>query len=360
MSSARSDRGAGNDADAGSRDPRNLLVVPIVKVANALRPRVIVVENVVAFLSRKVRHPESGEPVSAAELLVSSLAKEYAAYASIVDLADFGVPQHRRRCFLTLVRREERGLAKLYAARRAPFPRPTHGSAKRPHRSLASALQNADLATLDARLPETASDPKRALHAVPVWSERHYAMVSAIAANSGASAWENGCITCGREAADEDVRCESCGMLLPRPLVKDKDGAWRLIHGFRSSSYRRMHPERPASTVTTASGHIGSDSTLHPWENRVLSPLECADLQSFPRSFEWGEAPQRFGAGFLREVIGEAVPPRFTHQHGRILRKVLAGKVDQTYLRVTDVRCDRAGSKLSTPTNVTDEGEVAL
>src|SRR2546427_823559 len=38
MSTARGKRGSGDDPNAGSRDPRNLLVVPIAKVAARLRP----------------------------------------------------------------------------------------------------------------------------------------------------------------------------------------------------------------------------------------------------------------------------------------------------------------------------------
>ena len=39
-----------------------------------------------------------------------------------------------------------------------------------------------------------------------------------------------------------------------------------------------MHPDRPASTVTTNSSHVGSDIKIHPWEHRVMSIRECADL----------------------------------------------------------------------------------
>ena len=42
-----------NDPDAGSRDGRNLLVLPIAEVAKELQPTFVVVENVPAFLRRK-------------------------------------------------------------------------------------------------------------------------------------------------------------------------------------------------------------------------------------------------------------------------------------------------------------------
>ena len=96
MSSANSNRGKGNDVDAGARDPRNLLVLPIVEVAMRLQPRAVVVENVPAFLTRKVPHPKSGEARSAASLLVEMLAERYVVFPLLCDLAHYGVPQRRR------------------------------------------------------------------------------------------------------------------------------------------------------------------------------------------------------------------------------------------------------------------------
>ena len=114
MSTARSDRGAEDDPDAGSRDDRNLLVLPISHITKALEPTFVVVENVTAFLRRKVRDPESGEGISAAHLLVRLLTDEYDIYPYLTDLADFGVPQRRKRAFLTFVRRASSAAEVLY------------------------------------------------------------------------------------------------------------------------------------------------------------------------------------------------------------------------------------------------------
>lgn len=349
MSSARGGRGRNSDADAGSRDTRNLLVIPIIAVVKALQPRVVVIENVTAFLTRRVRHPETSEPVSAARLLIESIENDYEVYGAILDLADYGVPQNRRRCFLTFIRRDEPALETLRARQLSPYPNPTHGSKSRPQVTLQRALLSMGLSTLDAKNASKAQTDHRPMHRVPVWGNHHYRMVSSIPTNSGMSAWENNqCSKCGpTEASDEDAVCSACGGVLLRPAVRDEKGDWRLIRGFRSTSYRRMKPNQPSSTITTASGHIGSDLTLHPSENRVLSPLECAGLQTIPRSFKWGDSVERFGLTFIREMIGEAVPPRFTERHGRILTKILSGNVDRTFLKAKDERCARARKKLS-------------
>lgn len=340
LSSAQSERGDATDPDAGSRDPRNLLVTPIIEVALALRPRLIVVENVLGFLSRKVRHPRTAASVSAAHVLASELADEYAAFPFLADLADYGVPQTRRRAFLTFVARDLGLLSVLRSHGRSPYPRPTHAGAQV---TLKEALEQFGLASLDARTAKTATSPQP-LHHVPTWDERRYAMVAAIPADSGASAWENDrCPRCRRvERRRDRASCGSCGATLRRPVIVSRNGRARLISGFHASSYRRMDPDKPAATVTTASAYLGSDLTLHPSENRVLSPRECALLQTLPRSFEWGDALTRWGDTSVRAMIGEAVPPRFTELHGRRLASLLENREWRPLLRADDLRAARA------------------
>jgi DNA (cytosine-5)-methyltransferase 1 len=344
MSSARATRGTENDPDAGSRDPRNLLVLPIARVTRALTPRAIVVENVPAFFSRLVRHPDDDRPISAAALLVEMLDRDYVAFPIITDLSDYGVPQLRRRAFLTFIRRSEPALARL--ASRLPYPRPTHLSpARRSRLALSAVLKDSGLESLDAGSPARAGIRNgRSLHVVPVWPPRRYQMVAAIPPGSGASAWDTSrCAGCSKTCENERrATCRNCGDALLRPVVRARNGRWRLVRGFKTS-YRRMRMDVPASTITTASGHVGSDCTIHPFENRVLSPQECAMIQTIPRSFSWGRALSKWGHTFVREMIGEAVPPRFTQRHGRALTAILSNRAGAVALLAAgDVR-ERSG-----------------
>lgn len=347
MSSAQSCRGLGSDADAGSRDARNLLVQVIADAVHELNPRAVVVENVQPFLMRQVRHPVSGSPVSAARYLIEELTSDYVVFPLATDLADFGVPQSRKRSFLTFFRRDEPGLTILERRGWVPYPWPSHGSAHRPPISLREALASYGLPPLDAQSRHVAmsDDP---MHSVPVWPPSRYRMVAAIPANSGQSAWENDlCVVCGTQTQNRQrVRCSRCRAILSRPVTVGKDGEPRLVTGFHSS-YRRMTPDEPAATITTASGHLGSDRTVHPWENRVLSPLECAFLQTFPRSFDWGDALERWGHTNVRAMIGEAVPPLFTYKHGRIISQLLRSIPPRLAMSASDRRVLTAARSLA-------------
>src|SRR5262249_13071428 len=158
----------------------------------------------------------------------------------------------------------------------APYPAAVAGVT-----TLSEALNSFGLPPLDASSKRTATS-ELPMHVVPVWPAGTYSMISAIPAHSGLSAWQNSeCLHCGALCVDPRQAICDCGPTLPRPVIRGEDGAFRLITGFHSS-YRRMDPNIPAATVTTASGRVGSDRTIHPWENRVLSPLECAMLQTFP------------------------------------------------------------------------------
>ncbi|WP_420608651.1 DNA cytosine methyltransferase [Candidatus Poriferisodalis sp.] len=333
MSTARGGRGREEDAAAGSRDGRNLLVEVIALVANGLRPRLVVVENVAAFLSRLVLDPRNDElaPISAAVLLRELLEPHYECYPFLTDLADYGVPQRRVRAFMTFVRRDEPTIATLARSQCVPYPKPIASAADGNWTSLKEALTQLDVMELDAASYETAHDPTTPMHAVPVWGSDHrYRMVAAIPPNSGGRAWDTThCeAKCDAQVGADDAVCPTCNEPLLRPVVQEVDGSYRLVRGFRRSSYSRMRPDAPAPTITTASGHVGSDNTIHPFENRLLSPHECAHLQTIPQDFDWGNSLDDWGATAVRAMIGEAVPPRFTEMHGCILAALLEGQTE--------------------------------
>lgn len=330
FSSARGDRGKLNNPDHGMKDERNQLSLIIAKVAEKLNPKIIVVENVPAYIHRLVRDPRTNKPVTMANLLISKLQPFYDVYQIFANLSEYGIPQMRKRVFFTFIRKDLEITQKLRTKKLIPFPAPTHKDIE--PITLHEALNSFNFPPLDAKSKETAkSDFGNGLHTVPVWDAKRYEMIATIPHNSGKSAWENStCLICGETDIDENkAKCPSCESLLPRPIIKSKNGKYRLIKGFRTSSYKRMNPDLPSATITTASGQIGSHYTIHPNQNRVLSAFECAYLQTFPVEFNWGDALKKFGDTNVRAMIGEAVPPKFTKMHGDVLFDLLNNKIPE-------------------------------
>lgn len=70
-----------------------------------------------------------------------------------------------------------------------------------------------------------------------------------------------------------------------------------------SQIYKRLHPDRPAYTITGSGG--GGTHGYHFAENRPLTNRERARIQSFPDNFEFVGTKES-----VRKQIGMAVPPK--------------------------------------------------
>ena len=86
--------------------------------------------------------------------------------------------------------------------------------------------------------------------------------------------------------------------------------------GGRTTLYGRLKWESPSYTITTYFNRPGNGCYIHPGENRVLTSLEAARLQSFPDSYRFsGSKTSR------TKQIGNAVPPLLSFAIARALRK---------------------------------------
>ena len=325
MSSSNPSRGRRTTPQADSLEKKNRLLLEVIPVANLLRPRIIVVENVRQVLTLDVEH--DGRKDTTVNHLRSGLS-DYSVFPSIVNMADYGIPQIRRRALIVCVRNDEPCLDAIRTQPEALAPPPTH--AEQPVNganswiSIREWLEESEYEALDAKSKDSATG-EHELHFVPAYGPDRYLQVSEIPENSGRSAYENDtCPECGHSGVEVGLmRCPSCsGVMRNRPYVQRDEGP-SLIRGF-NSSYRRMSPDKPSSTITTNSSHIGSDFKIHPWEHRVLSILECADLQTVPRFYDWSPATEARRRYLIRNLIGEAFPPYFTYLHGQLLAKLLS------------------------------------
>jgi len=324
LSSSNPSRGKRASADARKNAKKNALLLRIIQIARELKPRVIVAENVRQILTHQVY--SGGSKRTVVEVLKREL-HQYVFWHTPVDMADYGVPQSRTRAVIVGIRKTEKCLVALSKASVAPIPAPTHSEGGRdnykPWVTVRQWCEARDYPPLDSssEIKASSEDP---LHNVPFYNGERYRLIADIPKHTGKSAYDNDACPhcCCKVAARDRAKCSRCsGVLFNRPIVRGR-GRPRLIKGFLSS-YRRMRSDRPAATITTNSSHVGSDWKIHPYENRVLSARECADLQTVPRWYSWKTALDGRQKYLVRNLIGEALPPYFTFLHGRALASLL-------------------------------------
>ena len=326
MSSSNPSRGKRQTPQAKALEEKNRLLLEVIPIAGLLKPRIIVIENVRQVLTLEVEY--DGEKGTAVDLLRDHL-PEYEVFPNVVNVADYGIPQVRRRALIVAVHRGEPWLVPMLPRGQSPMPRPTHAEQShngvRPWVSIQEWLEAMAYEPLDAKSSDMARG-KHPLHLVPAYGRDRYRQASEIPPHSGRSAYDNDiCPSCGRQEVEVGlVLCPGCGGVMCNRPYAERNGRPSLIKGFKSS-YRRMSPRRPAYTITTNSSHIGSDFKIHPWENRVLSILECADLQTVPRFYDWSRARENGTLYLIRNLVGEAFPSYFTYLHGRVLANLLSG-----------------------------------
>lgn len=245
-------------------DPRNLLYTEVLRCVDALRPLIVVVENVPKFI-------ESEE----GRTLTDSLrARGFSVRSGIVNAADYGVPQRRMRA---LVSANVEGI-------RTPWPVPTHSvSGQLPeHRTVADAF---------ALLP-TEADGRN-------WHRDDYARRSS------------------QIERLRSIREGGSRRDLPPDLVLD---CWKDADGY-NDVLGRLEWHRPATTVRTEFFRPEKGRFLHPTADRPITPREAARLQSFPDSFVFPNDQTLYSVG---RQIGNAIPPRLAEAIGKAVLESLS------------------------------------
>ena len=273
-------------------DPRNYLFVEFLRFVKAFLPRTLVVENVADMIIK-----EGGRFKD--EILDSLDSLGYTTCnAAVLNAADYGVPQRRRRAFIIASRDVPVGL-----------PSPSHsGEAQNgmliplaPWRTIGDAIS--DLSSIDggegtspssyADLPR--NDYQRLLRGNAESVSEHVAWRLSRVQSERLSFLKQG---------------EGVEALPPSLVPKSTYG----------SAYRRMSWDVPALTITTWMYHPGSGMFYHPENHRTITVREGARLQSFPDStvFVGGKVSR------CRQV-GNAVPPLMAAAIAREVYSALTG-----------------------------------
>ena len=319
-----------NDYRKGLRpkmDERNRLIIPTINIILSLYPEWIVLENV-ANMANTFIYDEHGEFVNIIDYIKNKLGDAYYGEPMVIDVADYGVPQHRKRLITVLSRNDK--AKQIFLNRGKLIPDHTHSAEDTLFTRHWVTLREAigKLPALRAEKGKNKSVGYNGLHKVPLLDEKKLFWVDNTP--EGNSAFNNQCVNpkCGYQGnqthgashdndginkshTDTPLYCEKCGSLLPRPWVEDpKTGEKRLMKGF-VSAYKRMKWDEPASTITQNFQYACSDNKLHPSQSRVLSLYEGLVLQSITDyDYSFCINGKICSDSLIRDTIGESVPPR--------------------------------------------------
>ena len=213
------------NGQAAAADPRNDLVDEFARLAIALRPKMIMMENVPA-LARYEKFINFVERLSASG---------YRVITKVLDVSDFGVPQRRKRLILSASRVGQPRLA-------------------------AEATVRTTVREAIGGLPP-AGRSGDALHDIPTKhrSARVQAMIEAIPKNGGS-----------RHSLPDSMKLACHGR----------------TSGF-NDVYGRMSWEDVSPTITSGCSNPSKGRFIHPHENRPITLREAAILQGFPVDYHF-------------------------------------------------------------------------
>ena len=247
-------------------DPRNYLIYSVMEVIDQKDFDYIMIENVPRFLN--VYFPYKGDFKKLEEILRDKYSKRYIIDIRVLNAKDYGVPQTRPRAII-----------KLY----------------KPGLKWGWPKEQKEITLKEAigDLPSLESGQKSNL-------KYHYAKVHNEREILAMKHTPTGCSALNNEVY----------------YPKKKDGS--RIKGFHNT-YKRMNWDAPAPARTMNSGNIGSHNNVHPGrllpdgtysDARVLTLRELFIVSSLPA--EW-KIPNDYTDNFIRQIIGEAIPPRLSY-----------------------------------------------
>ncbi|MFH8119323.1 MAG: DNA cytosine methyltransferase [Candidatus Aenigmatarchaeota archaeon] len=254
-------------------DPRNMLVFKFAGLIKEIQPTFFVMENVVGLTNL-------GGGFFVNELRKRFKEAGYEVKWSILNSADYGVPQFRRRVIFIGIKRGE-GLP--------DHPKPTHYP-----RSSLGEKHYVTVWEAISDLPEPTEDGEVELISEP--SNEYQKMIR----NGAKKTTSHFKTHHSREIEEKLKRLRFNESLYPK---------------FKHS-WVRLNPKEPAPTFKE--NH--NAPAVHPFQPRVITPREGARIQSFPDTFVFcGTKSQQL------VQIGDAVPPLMALAIARKVRQILDG-----------------------------------
>lgn len=233
----------------------------------------------------------------------------YSTDVKVACAADFGVPQLRYRVIFIGTRLDQP----------ITFPTPTHGSEDhlKPYVTISDALS--DLPVIDGdyfteermyqvppsnlyqRYLRKGAGKSVSMHVSRALSEQANRLAAFIGQGEGLRA-------------------------VPEEHLPDRFTKMRRLKNGQlrrdcTTLYHRLHPARPAYTITCSYRNVASGPFLHPDEDRAISHREAARLMSFPDRY-------KFCGTRVTRQLGNAVPPLLGKAFGEEIAKSLDAQLD--------------------------------
>ena len=273
-----------------ANDPNNLLVRTFLNYCETLAPKFILMENVAEM--------KNGFSRQFSEEIAERLEKVgYSVTHGVLNAAEYGVPQRRRRAFFLA----SRGTQKL------TIPEPTH-SENRPQLDFTSMHPFVSVWDAIGDLPSLShgegSNPIE--YACNAFSDFQRKI-------------RNGTRKVNNHIARRLEPKQYARIVALQPGQGHKDLPKHLqVRGGYSGAYGRLTKDMVAPTITRWVFHPGSGRWGHPVDVRTLTMREAARIQGFNDDFQ-------FVGSFVQQAsqIGNAVPPLLIEQLAMSMRKQL-------------------------------------
>lgn len=271
--------------DDVSNDDRNNLIFEYVRLIQGIRPLFIQMENVPGLKRGK------GKKIFTKALL--ELSEEYEIISGILNCADYGIPQQRKRLVLHGIRKD----------------------------AFSTIKQNSPDFILELPSATHAKDPGEDSHLLP-WVPSRVAFLGLPAVAAGDHA-PNG-------YPNHETNALSAINLQRITYIQQHGGSRTCLpdelqlpcHKKRGVGYTGVYgiidESKPAPTITGGCINFSKGRYGHPFQARAITVREAARLQSFPDTYIF------YGSrGQTALQVGNAVPPHLAEMSGRYFLNLL-------------------------------------
>ena len=305
-------------SSAGKRnknDPRNQLTEEYIRIVEIVQPKYLLLENVRGF-TKAFEEQQAAYSDRVADRLAKVGKHGYVIYSSMLNAADFGIPQPRSRFIMIAMQRDI-----SQSSRNNPFEKLI---SKIPKFRSERGFNNHDIGVAEAisdleirRQKLKVSVDNAHFKQIKYTGHRRITDYQRYMRRDVAADYEPNSLRLANHTQKVANRFRRILKECPRGVTISKIN--REKFGLKKQCFTPLHPSELARTVTTL-----PDDMIHYKEPRILTVRENARLQSFP---DWFEFHGKYTTGGHRRrvecprytQVGNAVPPLMAEAIGEVL-----------------------------------------